>query len=98
MPERTIEVSDTELAILEVLWEQGQATIREIDRRLYDRPTTATYAAVQKLLEHLEAKGCVTRDRNASSMSSDRRLIGQSSLTDVCRKWPISSAADRSHH
>jgi len=64
MTERTIEVSDTELAILDVLWEQGQATIREIDRRLYERPTTATYATVQKLLERLEAKGCVTRDRS----------------------------------
>lgn len=65
MSERSIEVSDTELAILDVLWEQGQATIREIDRRLYEQPTTATYATVQKLLERLEAKGCVTRDRSA---------------------------------
>lgn len=62
--EQSVDVSDTELAILEVLWELGQATIREIDGRLYERPTTATYATVQKLLERLEGKGCVARDRS----------------------------------
>lgn len=64
MSERLPDVSDTELAVLDVLWEQGQATIREIDARLYEQPSTSTYATVQKLLERLEAKGCVTRDRS----------------------------------
>jgi hypothetical protein len=57
-------VSETELAVLHVLWDLGQATVRQIDRRLYRRPTVATYATVLKLLERLEAKGCVRRDRS----------------------------------
>jgi BlaI family transcriptional regulator, penicillinase repressor len=64
MSERLPDVSDTELAVLDVLWEKGEATIREIDARLYQQPTTSTYATVQKLLERLEAKGCVKRDRS----------------------------------
>jgi BlaI family penicillinase repressor len=65
MKRPSVDVSETELAILDVLWELGEATIRQIDERLYDRPTTATYATVQKLLERLETKGCVARDRSA---------------------------------
>lgn len=65
MPEKRVDVTDTELAILEVLWEDGTATIRQITDRLYASRTTARYATVQKLLERLEAKGCVTRDRSS---------------------------------
>lgn len=84
MSDHSIDVSDTELAILEILWERGQATIREIDAALYEPTTTATYASVQKLLERLEAKGCVARDRSgfahvfrpviAKTVLIDRRL------------------------
>ena len=63
MARKRIDVSDTELAILEVLWREGPATIRHITDRLYPEGTTAQYATVQSLLERLESKGCVTRDR-----------------------------------
>jgi BlaI family penicillinase repressor len=62
---RKIDVTQTELAILEVLWQQGSATIREITDELYTEGTTAEYATVQKLLERLESKGCVRRDRRS---------------------------------
>jgi BlaI family penicillinase repressor len=58
------DVADAELAVLEVLWDQGPATIRQITDRLYPAGTVAHYATVQKLLERLEGKGCVERDRS----------------------------------
>jgi BlaI family penicillinase repressor len=81
MKERSVDVSETELAILDVLWELGQATIRQINERLYDPPTTATYATVQKLLERLEAKGCVGRDR-AGFAHLFRATVKRSTLID----------------
>ena len=58
------DVTDAELAVLRVLWEQGSATIRQLTDRLYPQGTGVHYATVQKLLERLEAKGHVARDRS----------------------------------
>lgn len=57
-------VTDQELAILREIWDRGDATIREITDALYEERTAPQYATVQKLLERLEAKGCVRRDRS----------------------------------
>jgi predicted transcriptional regulator len=90
MKGRSVDVSDTELAILDVLWDLGEATIRQIDERLYEQPTTATYATVQKLLERLEAKGCVRRDRSTFAhvfrATVDRRTLIDQRLQEVADK------------
>jgi predicted transcriptional regulator len=57
------DVTDAELAVLQALWEQGPTTIRRLTDALYPRGTAGKYGAVQKLLERLELKGCVRRDR-----------------------------------
>jgi predicted transcriptional regulator len=57
------DVTEAELAVLQVLWDRGPAPIRQITAVLYPKGGTAHYATVQKLLERLEAKSCVTRDR-----------------------------------
>lgn len=57
------DITDAELAVMQVLWDQGPATIRQITDVLYPRGSAAHYATVQKLLERLEAKECVRRDR-----------------------------------
>jgi BlaI family transcriptional regulator, penicillinase repressor len=56
-------ITDGELSILQILWERGEAANREIAAEIYDEVTDPKVATVQKLLERLEAKGCVTRDR-----------------------------------
>jgi predicted transcriptional regulator len=61
---RPASVTDAELAILEVLWGTGGATIAELTDAIYGNRTTSRYATVQKLLERLEAKRCVARDRS----------------------------------
>ena len=82
MPNRNADVTETGLAILDVLWEQGAATIREITDQLYEQGTTGEYATVQKLLDRLGSKGYVCRDRNSfahkfSATVEREDLIGQ---------------------
>jgi predicted transcriptional regulator len=60
------DITEAELAVLQVLWEQGPATIRRLTDMLYPDGGTAHYATVQKLLERLEAKRCVSRDRSGA--------------------------------
>jgi len=55
------EVTDAELAVLQVLWERGPSTIRQIADELYPAGGPSHYATVQKLLERLEGKRCVSR-------------------------------------
>jgi BlaI family transcriptional regulator, penicillinase repressor len=59
------DVTDAELAVLQVLWDRGSATIRQLTDELYAGGGASAYATVQKLLERLEVKGCVRRDRAA---------------------------------
>jgi predicted transcriptional regulator len=65
MSQEVQDLPDAELAVLQQLWEQGPATIRQLTDALYPDGTGVHYATVQKLLERLEAKGCVKRDRSS---------------------------------
>jgi BlaI family transcriptional regulator, penicillinase repressor len=56
-------VTEGELSILEVIWEQGAPTSRDIAAAIYEKVSDSKMASVQKLLERLEAKGIVSRDR-----------------------------------
>lgn len=57
------DVTAAELAILEKLWERGTASVKDLSQWLYGASTPSDIATVQKLLTRLEAKGCVSRDR-----------------------------------
>src|SRR3954468_1019870 len=57
------DVSETELAMLQVLWERGEATRRQVADTLYPGGGESHYATVQKLLERLERKGFVRHER-----------------------------------
>jgi len=61
MPRRPRDVTDAELDVLRLLWEEGPATIRLLTDRLYPSGGTSEYATVQKLLQRLEGKGHVAR-------------------------------------
>ena len=56
-------VTETELAMLQVLWDRGEATRRQVADSLYPGGGDSHYATVQKLLERLEKKGFVVHDR-----------------------------------
>ncbi len=84
------DVTDAELAVLQVLWDGGPATIRHLTDVLYPGGGPAQYGTVQKLLDRLEAKRCVRRDRGGAAhtfaAAIDRdELIGRR-LRDVAEK------------
>ena len=57
------DVTDAELAVLQTLWDHGPSTIRQLADILYPGGKAAQYGTVQKLLERLETKKCIKRDR-----------------------------------
>ena len=74
MARQKADVTDAEMAIMQVLWRRAEspdphgimvaASTRQIADEVYGgRADAAQYATVQKLLERLEAKGFVNRDR-----------------------------------
>jgi BlaI family transcriptional regulator, penicillinase repressor len=58
------DATEAELAILQVIWEEGPATVRRLTDRLYATGGPSAHTTVHKLLERLEAKGFVRRDRS----------------------------------
>lgn len=62
MTRQTPDVTKAELAVLEQLWKTETASARELAEELYPGVPTAQ-KTVKKLLERLEAKDCVNRDR-----------------------------------
>ena len=83
--------ADAEWAVLEVLWEEGTASVRRLVEVLYPPGGPSEYATVHKLLERLEGKrfvrrGCVfvgnplSLDRNGAG--TQRATISE---TDIDR-------------
>src|SRR5437867_1481554 len=64
MPRKPQDVTDAELAVLQLLWDRGTATVRDITDTLYPSGPASDVATVQKLLHRLEQKACVRRDRD----------------------------------
>jgi predicted transcriptional regulator len=59
MPTRARKPTDTELAILRVLWARGPSTVREVAQAM-DRENA--YTTILKLLQIMTEKGLVRRD------------------------------------
>ena len=57
------DVSEAELLILQLLWDADRLTVRQITKKLYPRQTDSDLATVQKLIQRLEQKRLVGRDR-----------------------------------
>jgi predicted transcriptional regulator len=90
-------VTDAELAVLETLWQAGPRTIRKIAAALYPDRAATGHATVQKLLERLEKKGFVLRDRSGfahvfSAAIEREDLIGRR-LEELARKLGDGSVA-----
>jgi BlaI family transcriptional regulator, penicillinase repressor len=58
------DVTEGELSILEVIWERENPSSRDIASAIYEKVSDSKLATVQKLVERLEAKGYVSRDRS----------------------------------
>lgn len=58
--------SEAELAILQVLWERGPSTVRDVHERVGKARKTG-YTTMLKLLQIMAAKGLVERDESGKS-------------------------------
>ncbi len=71
-------VTEAELGVLKALWKQGASTIRQLTDSLYPDGGTSCYSTVQKLLDRLESKSYVRRQRgrvNVYTATVDRRAL-----------------------
>lgn len=57
-------LANAELAVMELLWEEDDLTARHIREQLYPKSSKAQHGTVQRLLQRLEDKGFVHRDRD----------------------------------
>jgi predicted transcriptional regulator len=58
------DVTDAELAVLQVLWDRGPSTTRQLTEVVYPKDVETQYSTVKRLLARLESKGYVRRDRS----------------------------------
>lgn len=79
MARKPQDVTDAELAILHVLWNEQSATVRELSETLYSSSTASDLATVQKLLKRLEDKGCV-RKQAQTRPTVFRPAVGREAL------------------
>jgi BlaI family transcriptional regulator, penicillinase repressor len=82
MSRKAVAVSETELAILEVLWDRDRATVREIVESIYGKHTASLHATVNSLIDRLREKGYVAVDPSGFahrySVTVDRdAIVGQ---------------------
>jgi BlaI family transcriptional regulator, penicillinase repressor len=84
------DVTDTELAIMQVCWETSPVTRRQITDVLYPGGGPAQYATVQKLLQRLEEKGFVTHEKDGVQLlfrpTVPREELINRRLQDVAHK------------
>jgi BlaI family penicillinase repressor len=73
------DVTGKELEVLQALWDAGPATIKQLRDAVYPGGDVAEYATVQKLLDRLEEKGYVGRDRTGPAHVF-RALVGKDEL------------------
>ena len=83
-------ITDGELSILEVIWDQQNPTSRDIADAIYDSVSDSKLASAQKMLERLEAKSYVRRDRSERA----HRFVAAVSRDDYLR-GRLKELADR---
>jgi predicted transcriptional regulator len=57
-------IANAEMAVMNLLWESDRLTARKIREKLYPDAGKAQHGTVQRLLQRLEDKGYVERDRS----------------------------------
>ncbi len=88
--------TDTELAILGVLWQRGPSTVRDVHEEL-NRENATGYTTVLKMLQIMTEKGLVVRDETQRAHIYEARHSEQKTqrqlLTDLADRAFGGSAA-----
>ena len=90
-------LANAELAVMELLWQEDPLTSRAIREKLYGDAPKAQHGTVQRLLQRLEDKGFVHRDRSLSvhlfSPRVSRQAYAGEQLEGLARKLTGGSLA-----
>jgi predicted transcriptional regulator len=90
-------LANAELAIMNLLWQTDCLTAREIREKLYPDAFKSQHGTVQKLLQRLEEKGFVKRDRRLPvhlfSAVISRETYACSQLESLAAKFTDGSSA-----
>ena len=90
-------LANAELAVMELLWQTDRLTARQIREQLYPNADKAQHGTVQRLLQRLEDKGYVTRDRSLFvhlfSAAVSRQTYAGTQLESLASKLTAGSVA-----
>ncbi len=90
-------LANAELAIMDLLWREDKLTARQIREQLYSNTDKAQHGTAQRLLQRLEDKGYVERDRNLPvhffSATVSRRAYASGQLESLANKLTGGSIA-----
>jgi BlaI family transcriptional regulator, penicillinase repressor len=90
-------LANSELAIMDQLWKHKQLTARQIREQLYSNASKAQHGTVQKLLQRLEEKEYVSRDRSefvhTFTATISRKEYAGSQLQELASKLTSGSFA-----
>jgi len=90
-------LANSELAIMNLLWQRDPLTARQIREQLYPDETKAQHGTVQRLLQRLEDKGCIQRDRSSAvhlfSAAVSRQAYAGGQLESLAAKLTAGSFA-----
>lgn len=90
-------LTNAELAVMELLWDSERLTARQIREQLYGHSDKAQHGTVQRLLQSLEEKGFVNRDRSLGvhlfSANVSREAYGGLQLESLAEKLAGGSIA-----
>lgn len=78
--------TEAELKVLNVLWQRGPSTVREVHEELY-RDTEVGYTTTLKLLQNMFAKGLVKRNEEERQHVYSAAVSQQRTLNEVVRRW-----------
>ena len=60
-------LANAELAVMERLWEEGSLTARRLREQIYPQAARSMHGTIQRLLQRLEGKGFIHRDRDRAA-------------------------------
>ena len=90
-------LANAELAIMDLLWQSDGLTARLIREQLYPDATKGQHGTVQRLLQRLETKGYVLRDRSLPvyifSAATSRQAYACTQLESLASKLTGGSIA-----
>lgn len=95
-------IANAELAVMELLWDHGSLTVRQIQDKLYGESDRSQHGTVQRLLQRLEDKELVEREKvgasNAFSACISREQYAGSQLESLVDRLTGGSIAPLLSH